>query len=95
MRIILLFFIAYITIGLVKVFWLFLNRSYESPEFVRYPTIGMIIFYVIYYGPIGNIKFNMNEYRLGKISSLIFFTSILKSIIPFIILFYLLVLIFL
>ena len=89
MKTVILLFLAYTIIGIVKVSWLFLNKNAFSPYFVLKPDLFLIIA-SIFYQPIVKAKFDLMEYRRGKISSLPFLFSTLKFVIPLLLLFYIL-----
>ena len=89
MKIIILLFLAYTIISIVKVSWLFLNRNVSSPYFVLKPNLFLTI-ESVFYQPIVKAKFDLMEYRSGKTSSFPFLFSTLKFVIPLLLLSYIL-----
>lgn len=91
--IIILLFVAYSIIGVVKVSWLFLNKSPLSPHFVRHPSFTLV-FVSVFYQPILKIILDFTSYKHNQTTFLALFTSILKFLLPLLILFSILFLIF-
>jgi len=69
--------LGYITIGIIKMIWLFITKSPSSPYVVRHPSIGSFIG-GIFIQPIIKISMYLMNYRRGRENFYQLFVQFLK-----------------